>query len=207
MVIKELVMRTLTQPAGAAAELIELGLKRDALWLGLILAAVLNALFFSVSFYAAPPMPLEGMSAEEAAQLEFVLGFFGSPMRVALVLGVSLVMSVFAFFLAGKFLGGQASLTDVLVVVTWWQFVGLGMSVVIMAVGALSVVLASTLSMAGNVWLLFALIGLLTGAHRFETMFKGIGTVALSLFLMAVGLMIILTLIGFGLPPVEASNV
>ena len=54
MVIKELVMRTLTQPAGAAAELIELGLKRDVLWLGLILAAVLNALFFSVSFYAAP---------------------------------------------------------------------------------------------------------------------------------------------------------
>ena len=147
------------------------------------------------------------MSAEEAAQLEFMLGFFGSPVRVALVLGVSLVMSVFAFFLAGKFLGGQGSLTDVLVVVTWWQFVGLGMSVVIMAVGALSVVLASTLSMAGNVWLLFALIGLLTGAHRFETMFKGIGTVALSLFLMAVGLMIILTLIGFGLPPVEASNV
>jgi len=207
MVIKELVMRTLTQPAGAAAELIELGLKRDVLWLGLILAAVLNALFFSVSFYAAPPMPLEGMSAEEAAQLEFMLGFFGSPVRVALVLGVSLVMFVFAFYLAGKFLGGQGSLTDVLVVVTWWQFVGLGMSVVIMAVGALSVVLASTLSMVGNVWLLFALIGLLTGAHRFETMFKGIGTVALSLFLMAVGLMIILTLIGFGLPPVEASNV
>ena len=207
MVIKELVMRTLTQPAGAAAELMELGLKRDVLWLGLILAAVLNALFFSVSFYAAPPIPLEGMSAEEAAQLEFMLVFFGSPVRVALVLGVSLVMSVFAFFLAGKFLGGQGSLTDVLVVVTWWQFVGLGMSVVIMAVGALSVVLASTLSMVGNVWLLFALIGLLTGAQRFETMFKGIGTVALSLFLMAVGLMIILTLIGFGLPPVEASNV
>lgn len=46
MVIKELVMRTLTQPAGAAAELMELGLKRDVLWLGLILAAVLNALFF-----------------------------------------------------------------------------------------------------------------------------------------------------------------
>lgn len=207
MVIKELVMRTLMQPAGAAEELMGFGLKRDVLWLGLILAAILNALFFSVSFYAAPPQSLEGMSPEEAAQIEFMLGFFGSPVRVALVLAVSLVMSVFAFFFAGKFIGGQGSLRDILVVVTWWQFVGLGMSVVIMAIGVISMALASMLSLIGNVWLLFALIGLLTGAHRFETMFKGIGTVALSLFLMAVGLMIILTLIGFGLPPVEASNV
>ncbi|WP_438989988.1 YIP1 family protein [Lentibacter sp.] len=207
MVIKELVMRTLTQPAGAAGELMALGLKRDVLWLGLVLAAVLNALFFSVSFHAAPPIPLEGISAEEEAQMAFMLGLLGSPVRVAIVLGLSLVMSVFAFFFAGKFLGGQGRLQDILAVVTWWQFVGLGMSGVIMAIGVLSVALAAMLSFVGNVWLLFALIGLLTGAHRFETMFKGIGTVALSLFLMAVGLMIILTLIGFGLPPLEASNV
>ena len=54
MVIKELVMRTLTQPAGAAAELMELGLKRDVLWLGLILAAVLNALVFLGEFSRCP---------------------------------------------------------------------------------------------------------------------------------------------------------
>lgn len=207
MVIKELVMRTLTQPAGAAADILAFGLKRDVLWLGLGLAAVLNALFFSVSFHGSPPMPLDGISAEEEAQMAYLLGFLGSPVRVALVLGLSLGMSVFAFFFAGKLLGGQGRLQDILAVVTWWQFVGLGMSVVIMAIGALSVALAAMLSFLGNVWLLFALIGLLTGAHRFETMFKGIGTVALSLFLMALGLMILLTLIGFGLPPVEASNV
>ena len=200
MDIKALVRTTMMQPAAAAAELLSLNLKRDVLWLGLLLAAVLNALLFSLGFQAAPPTPVEGMSPEDVAQMEFLISYLGSPLRVAMTVGLALVMSVFAFHTGGRMLGGQGSLSDVLAVVTWWQFVGLGMSVVIMAIGLVSLGLAQLLSLLGNVWLLFALIGLLTGAHRFETMFRGIGTVAVSLLLMAVGLLFVLTLIGLFMP-------
>jgi Yip1 domain len=206
MDIKELVRATLTRPAAAAGVILGIGLKRDVLWLGLLLAAVLNALMFSLSFQAAPPQPIEGMSAEEMEQMEFLIGYFASPLRVALTVGLGLVMSVFAFYYGGRMLGGQGSLQDVLAVVTWWQFVGLGMSVVIMAIGVVSLGMAQMFSLLGNIWLLFALIGLITGAHRFGTMYRGIGTLALSLMLMAVGLLFVLTLIGL-LMPMGASNV
>ncbi|WP_298679676.1 YIP1 family protein [uncultured Lentibacter sp.] len=200
MDIRELVKATLLQPVAAAQTVMALNLSRDVLWLALLLAAVLNALLFSLGFQAQPPQGFEGLSAEETAQITFMISYFSSPLRVAVTVALALVMSVFAFLAGGRMLGGQGRLEGVLAVLTWWQFVGLAMSLAILGLGFVSLALAQLLSFLGNIWLLYALIGLLSGAHHFESLIKGIGTVALSLLLMAVGLLFLLTLIGLIMP-------
>ncbi len=192
----------------AAQDIMSLNIKRETFWMALALAAVLNALLFSLVFQAAPPVVSDALTPEEAAQASFLIRIMSSPAIVTIAIVGSLVVSVFAFYWAGLMLGGQGRFVDVLAVVTWWQFVVLGVSVVVLALSSVSAALGSLLSLVVNVWEIFVLSGLIAGAHKLSHPIKGLAIIALSLVLMVVGLLIFFTLIALVGPiPIEAANV
>ena len=204
--LKQLVQTTLFNPMLAAQQIIALGIKRETLWMALALAAVLNALLFSLVFQAAPPAPLEALTPEEAAQAAFLMRIMGSPAIVSIAVVASLVVSVFTFYWGGLMLKGQGRLVDVLAIVTWWQFLVLAASALLMALSFVSATLASLVSIGANIWELFVLSGLLSGVHKFGHPFKGLAVIVLSIAMMVVGLLFFFTLIAlFG--PVEVAHV
>ncbi len=182
-VLRDLTAETVTEPRVAAARLISLGLPRHILWQGLVLAIVLNALAFWLGTMAAPaPQPMPPM--------------LGSPVMFALTLGCGAVITVFAITLTGKWLGGEAQLTDVLVLVVWLQCLRF---VVQIAATVLSVILpglALIALMAVNIYGFWIFLNFIDVAHRFNSLGKSMGVLLMAAVGIALGLVIMLSLIG-----------
>ncbi len=204
--LNKLIRTTLFNPMQAAEQIVSFGIKREVLWMALALAAVLNALVFSLAFQAAPPVPTEGLAPQEAEYAEFMMRFLGSPAFVSVAVVLSLVVSVFTFHWAALILKGQGQLTDVLAIVTWWQFLVLASGIALIIVSLLAPLLASYMSLIVNIWEFFILSGLISGVHRFAHPLKGLAAIVLSLMIMVIAVMFLLTLIAlFG--PIGAPNV
>ncbi|SES21231.1 Yip1 domain-containing protein [Tranquillimonas rosea] len=105
--------RTLRNPRGTARELLKLDLPLDALWAALVLVVILSVLLTGVADLMVPPPP----EAESIAVLTLSpfaqVGLLAS-MQAALVLGLWRV---------GRGMGGQGSLSDTLLLMTFLQFV------------------------------------------------------------------------------------
>lgn len=196
--VKELVKTTMTQPMEAARQIMALGVKREVLWMGLVLVALLNAIQFSLTFQMGDVELPRNVPEEDLVMWNFFLTMAERPFIFTTLMASTLVISVFILSWVGQIIGGQGALRDVLAVVTWWQFVGFGIGLLIMVLSYVALPLASLLNLVTNIWLLFALSGLLAGAHGFRSPLGGLGTIILSILLLAIGLTISLVILGVG---------
>ena len=183
--LMRLIGRSFADPRGTAQMLNAVRFNRGVLWSLLLLVICLSVLALVMSMWAFP----------SAVQNPVLLL---SPFGLAAILGLILVVMVFALYFTGQMLGGQGRFPGMLLMLTWWQGMAVVLQVCQVVVLLAIPVLGAIVSLAGFVWLIVALVVAVTVAHQFDSAFKGFGTVVLALLGTMFGLALILTLIGVG---------
>ncbi|WP_323764178.1 YIP1 family protein [Marinovum sp.] len=181
--LTELVTETLTTPRVAAARLIMLDLPRAVLWQALALVIALNALAFHLGVMVQPPSePLPPMMA--------------TPFMFALMLGGGALATVFAIAHAGRWLGGEAGLSDVVVLVVWLQALRLAVQLAATVLTLLAPGLALVLLMVVNLYGLWIFVNFIDVAHRFGSPLKALGVIGLAGIGIVLGLILMLSVVG-----------
>jgi len=183
--LKDLVVMSITNPAQAAQILMAQNLRRDVLWLGFALAVVLNALLFSLSNMALPTP--EGVPLMIQSPV-FYLGFVGGGVLATIV----------SIHRVGRWMGGQGSFEDVMVLMVWLQM----LRVMVQALAllfALTIPLLSMLLVLGSALVgLFIFLHFVDQAHRLGSLMKAAGVLVGAVFAISVVLFILLSLLGAG---------
>ncbi|GHG94969.1 YIP1 family protein [Pseudodonghicola xiamenensis] len=188
---RDLVTLSLTDPAMAARQLMALNLRRDLLWTGLALTAVLNTLIYSLS----------GLLSGAA-----IFGAFGSPFFYLGIMAASLVLTILCFYLAGRMLGGQGRVEDLLVAVLWLQVLRMGVQVIVLILGTLSPALGVVAVFAAMFIGLFITVHFLNQVFHFNSLGRAAGTMILSIVIMTVLMILLLAIVG-GTQPGGSFNV
>jgi hypothetical protein len=185
---KALLVQTLFAPRRAAEGLIALNLPQRWLWTALALMSVLNSIVYSVTLRLTPTSdPMANAMMPPA---------FHSPVLFTMFLFGALAITVLALYWIGKGLGGQGRMDDVLVLICWLQVLRLILQVVVAVLVIVAPVLGALVIFIASLWGIYILIGFVDAAHRFDNMFKAAGVIVLAMVAMAVGLSILLSIIG-----------
>lgn len=180
-----LVWQTIVAPAETAERILALRLPRAVLWEALVLVTVLSVLLASLVQGATPTLP----TAEGTAV---------SPLAYGLILGGSLVMMVFALHFTGQALGGSGEFTGAIALVVWLEAVAMVVRFIQGLLLWLSPPFASIFSIVALAVLLWCLINFIDVLHRFDSRGKAVMVLFLAVIGLAVGLFMILALIGAG---------
>jgi hypothetical protein len=157
---------SVTDPRGAARQIMSLGLPVQVGWMALVLMAVGSAVLTHLSMALAPP----------AAQ-EMFGNVMASPIRTAILQGVVMVVSVHLIHRIGRARGGVGGLADTVLLVAWVQFVLLLVQLVQMVAQVLVPPLADMLGIVGLAiffWLLSNFVAELHGFVSTGKTFLGI---------------------------------
>lgn len=182
--LKSLALETLQSPRSAAQKIMDLWLSRDVLWTALILVAVLNSILFGLS-----------LLAEDVSQLP---SFMRNPVTFFFIIAGVQVMSVHGFYWAGRAIGGQGDLGELLSLLVWLQALQLAAQAVLFIATIISPGIGELLSLAVSVMALWITVNFITEALRLPTLMHGVGVIVLAAVGVAFGLMILIGLIGVG---------
>jgi hypothetical protein len=180
---KRLTATTIRTPALAARELLALGLPRSTLWLALILMAALQAFLFGLSDMLIP----------SSAPLPMV---FRSPIAFFTMAVFALVLTVYALHWAGRMLGGQGALEDVMVVIAWMQTLRVGVQLLALVLTLTFPGLALLVVFVATVFGIYILLHFINEAHRLNSLVRAGGVLIVALIVMVLGLSLFLSLIG-----------
>jgi len=108
--LRDLVIRTLRDPRGAAAQILAMGLPMQARWLALGAVIALSAVLGSLA------------EIMFAFVTKIELGE-GSPVPMAVAQGALLIYGAFAMTVVGRWCGGQGRFADALLLLVWMEFV------------------------------------------------------------------------------------
>lgn len=186
--LSTLAMDTLRDPRTTAGRLIAQDVGMPALWLALVLAAVLNALLVGVNMVLFPtasfPLP----------------PIFLNPLVYAAVMAAGLAFSIFVLTWVGGKMGGQARLQEVAVVLIWLQYLRLAAQVLLLVMTLLIPVLAVIATFAIALYSFFLLLTFLDVAHRFGSLGKSALVIVFSFLGVIFALSMLLTLLGVTTP-------
>lgn len=184
---RDLVIETIRTPAAAAGRLLSLNLPREALWMVMALMCVLNAIVYFVSVGINPPSPDMQMMIPPPLQ---------SPVLLTLFLFGALVISVFVLQWIGQMLGGTAQTGDILVLMAWLQVMRFLFQCTVLVVSLVSIGLGSLVVLAGSIWAIYIMAAFIDRANGFDSLLKALGVMLLALAAVALGLSLILAVIG-----------
>ncbi|SDN85908.1 Yip1 domain-containing protein [Lutimaribacter pacificus] len=179
----DLARETVFDPPGAAERVLTFEIGRNALWMALLLATVLNALLFSLSNYVFP------------SQMPFS-PIFENPMLYAIAQGGGLVIMIFVLTWIGNMMGGSGQLGDVLRVMVWLQFMRVLAQLAIVFVGITLPMLGGIVSILILVLSLWILVHFINAAHRFGSLGRAFVVLLLAGLGISFGFSIILFVIG-----------
>ena len=186
--LKELFRETLLEPRSAAGRVLGLGIPQEALWTALVLMAILNAMVTLALLYLSPPA--------DPAMMSMVGASFASPILVTLSIVISLVLTIFALSWVGRSMGGTGSTNDILALVTWFQALQLVARLCIVVTLLTVPPVGAILSLAASIWGIVIFVAFVDRAHGFGSGFKAFGVVVMSLLAIAVGLSLVLSILG-----------
>jgi len=183
----QLILRTITDPKGAAEVVLGMALSRPILWQGLILICALSAVLMGV------------LGAENLAVPWGNVNLILTPIGYAFVLGAGLVMMVFALHYTGRSLEGQGRFADSLAAIVWIEVVALCFRVLQVLVAALlGGTVATFFSLGGVMILLWALVDFIDQVHHFNSLPRAAGTLVLAVLGITLGMSLIIAFIGVG---------
>jgi len=182
--LKDLALETLQSPRSAAQKIMNLFLGRDVLWTALVLVAVLNSIIFGVSILA-----------EDVSQLP---SFMRNPISFFFIIAGVQVMSVHGFYWAGRAIGGQGDLGDLLSLLVWLQALQMAAQAVLFVVTIIAPTIGQLLSLGVSGMALWITVNFITEALRLPTLLHGVGVIVLAAVGVAFGLMMLIGLIGMG---------
>jgi hypothetical protein len=183
--------RSVKNPREGAAEILALGVPREALWPALALVVVLSILLANVT-----ALLLAGDAAAAMPVGPAATGFI----QLAL-----LVVMVFAVFWIGRAMGGTGSFEESVLIVAWLQFIMVCLQVVQAGILVISTPVAEIFGLLGVLVFLWLLTNFVAVLHGFSSLFQVFLMILVSAFGIAFGLSIILTLIGVTMPMMDGA--
>lgn len=187
--VQELIVETIRSPSTAAARILQVTLSQEWLWMALVLMSVLNAIVYSVSLWIAPP-------PDAASGGLIIPPAFQSPVLFTMFLFGALVMTIFVLYWIGRAMGGQGSLRDILILITWLQVLRLLLQVAVLVFSLVLPGLAALLVLVGSVWGIYIVAAFLNVAHRFGSVWKAAGVLLIAFLAIAVSLSMFLGSLG-----------
>ena len=181
--LRSLVGETLIDPQKAARRLIDMQLDPAVLWTGLLLAAILNTILFTISNLILP-----SASPFPAA--------FNAPFVFLLVAAGALVLTVHALFWTGRAFGGKGQLADLLVTMVWLQFLRIAVQAIALVLLLIAPTIASFLVLIATLAGIWIFVHFINAAHRFSSVFMAILVLIAGTLAVVMGLVFLLSLIG-----------
>lgn len=191
--LRDLTVQSIRKPREAAARMIALKLGREVLWTALALIVTLSAIGFYITNVMLAPATMPPETAQEIGPMMMRRM---SPTMVTLMVFGNMVVLIFALYWVGRMLGGKASLPDMILVLTWTQFLLLVFQVIQTAMFLVAPVLAAFLTLAALVYLFYVFLVFLTVAEGFDGVPRALLQLLITLAGVSVGLGLLLSLIG-----------
>lgn len=180
---RQLAITSVKDPATAARALMAMQIPRKALWIALVLVAVLNTLLFVLSNVVMPgPSPLPEI--------------FDSPGLYLAIVVVGLILTTYSIYGVGRVMGGKGSLNDVMVLVVWLQVLRVAVQGAALVLVLLLPLLSALLVFAAALIGVFMLVHFIDQAHRFGSLGRSAAALIASLLAIVFGLSLILSLVG-----------
>lgn len=179
----DLILRTFVDPRGVAQQLTSRRYDRGTLWSMCLLVIVLSVLFIALGSALFPSVPQAGIPVV-------------TPMSLGVILGSVLIILVFCIYFTGRALGGTGHFQETLLLMIWHQAVSIALQALQIIVMFIAPVLGGMVSVIGLGFMIFILLHFINVLHGFDSLAKALATLLVALLGMAIGLSIILTLIG-----------
>jgi hypothetical protein len=180
---RDLAVTSVQDPAAAARDLMSMQIPREALWTGLFLVAILNTLLFVLSNILVPgPSPLP--EALSAPTFYFAIVFGG------------LVMTVYAIFYVGRWLGGTGSVADLMVLIVWLQALRVAVQAAALVLMIIFPLLSALLVFAASLVGFYIMLHFIKQAHRLGSLWGSFGVLILAIFAILIGMSVLLSLVG-----------
>lgn len=183
------VIRSLSDPAEIAGEIVAMEWPREALWTALALVTVLNVLLLALLQMISPvPDALEQQ------------GIVLSPFTYTLLVGAFLVLFVVTVQGFGRMLGGQGNFDATLTLMVWFQVISLSLEAVQFVLVLVSPVIGGLFGMVSLGLLLWCIMNFIDVLHGFKHKGKALAVLVMSLIGTAMGAGVILAITGVQLP-------
>lgn len=182
--LRALLAQTILAPADAARTILAYNPPRDAGWMALMFASILNTFaYFATSAMVTVPE-------------DFLLPTFASPV-IYLTLSFSFsVMVIFGVHWTGQALGGKSHFSALVSMLAWLVCVQSLADFAFLGLLLFVPLLASLFSLAAGLYGLWVFLNFIKVSHEFSTMGKAILTITLTLVALIVGLSVFLSIIG-----------
>jgi hypothetical protein len=181
---------SLQSPRDAIRQVIASDPPMTARWIALLLVAIASTFLMLLSLSLVP-------SDELPPALVWAMG---SPLSLAMIHLVMLLVSVHLLFRIGRFRNGRGSFADSLTVLIWFQIIMLAVQAVQLALQVLLPPFALAAYFAGLVLFFWLLTNFVAELHGFASLSK-------TFFGILVALAMLILLLGFGLALVIAVTV
>lgn len=183
---------TLLAPREAARRIMAMQLPASIGWLGMALAVVLSALLSVISSKLSP-FEVEPTYAT----------LFASPLRLAMLQGLLLLMSLALIMGLGRAFGGKGRFSDALVLMAWLEAVLILIQAAQMVLLLISPQIAVLLGLVSFCIFLWVLAVFIAELHGFASGMKVLGVIFLSFFVLS----FVMALFGVGMPAGAANHV
>ena len=182
--LRALLVQTIYAPAEAARAVIAMNLPREAAWMALAVAAILNTLVYFTNI-SLVPLPDD-----------FWLPVIRTPFTYMVASFSLTTVMVFALFWTGRVLGGQGELPALVSLIAWMLCVQSLADVAFLVLFVFLPMLAGLFSLAAGLYGIWILINFITVAHGFPDKGRAVMTIFMSLVGLIVGLSLFLSVIG-----------
>jgi len=183
--LKQLFVDTIYTPRAAARQVLALQVANKDVWTILTLTTILNAIAYAGTVQAFPTVvPPVILSL--------------SPFVLTGMFFVSMALGAMALFWGGRTIGGVASFTDILVLITWLQFVRLAIQIVTFVLLLFLPVLAGVFNFLATIYVLWILLNFINEAQGFDSIGKSFANIILGLLGLMMALSFIISAIGLG---------
>lgn len=173
---------TVTDPAGAAKQLLAQGYGREVVWTAFALVIVANTLLVTITFLGASNEGLQGL--------------FASPVTFLPMLALSLVLVAGSVTLVGLLFGGKGRFEDILLLIVWLQALRVLVQMGLLVLTPISGVLSSLAAMAVSILGLWILVNFIYVAHQLDALWRAAVVFILGIIGMGIALSILLSFLG-----------
>ncbi len=195
----ELALQTLRDPRGTSQQIMAWQIERNTVYMALGAVCALTALLVGTMTAIGPPTDPEVIDAFP------VLALLERPLALFLLTAGGLVVMVHALFWAGRAMGGEGELAELLVLLTWLQALRVAAQVVVIVLSLAVPVLGGLVALVVMIAAFWLMLHFISAALRFDSLLRAFGLLVAVSAGMLLGLMLIVTL--FGLTAGGMNNV
>ncbi len=179
-------LQTIPEPRKIAREIQALRYPRAILWQTFALFLILSTGIGITASVLFPPGP------------EFEGSLLADPIRMGIIEGSILVITIFAIYWVGQAFGGKGRFDEAILTILWLQFIALIVQVVVVVLALFAANLAMMVNVGGIVLTFWVLSHFITEMHGFRSVGLVFAIILLTLMGVIIGLAVIMAIIGVG---------